>query len=426
MSRRALPGVFLCSVAGIVLWEVIARIYAGSFVFAGPLAVATYLVQHGGLITRAVIATASAATWGFVWGNIAAILMASVAFLLPRSQRVISAFALIVFCLPLVASGPILRVLYGTGDGPQITLAALAVYYTTYLALLVGLHAIPHSWSDLVHVYGKGRLTELFHIRARASLPYFIAGVQVAIPAAFLGAMIGEFTGAERGLGVLTLRAMRGLDVNATWAVATVAAGVVMIAYGIIGWLARRLIGYLPVLLLTPPHSNKPVRLWRQLLEIVVITIAAILVWHFLMEVFSLNRFFAKRPLDVWTYLTSTEGAMGTLYSALAETISLVIPGYFGGLVLGVGLAALLILIPRFATVALPISIALRSIPIITTAPLIVLALGRGASGTITIVAVMIFFPTLVTCLQGLRQAPAQIIDAVSYTHLTLPTILLV
>jgi ABC-type nitrate/sulfonate/bicarbonate transport system permease component len=50
-------------------------------------------------------------------------------------------------------------------------------------------------------------------------------------------------------------------------------------------------------------------------------------------------------------------------------------------------------------------------VPIITTAPLIVLALGRGATGTITIVAVMIFFPTLVACLQGLRQTPGQVID---------------
>jgi len=42
---------------------------------------------------------------------------------------------------------------------------------------------------------------------------------------------------------------------------------------------------------------------------------------------------------------------------------------------------------------------------------IIVLALGRGAAGTITIVAVMTFFPALVACLQGLRQAPGQVLD---------------
>jgi ABC-type nitrate/sulfonate/bicarbonate transport system permease component len=59
----------------------------------------------------------------------------------------------------------------------------------------------------------------------------------------------------------------------------------------------------------------------------------------------------------------------------------------------------------------MPLAIALRSVPIVTTAPLIVLALGRGATGTIAIVAVMTFFPTFVAALAGLRQMPAQVQD---------------
>ena len=78
----------------------------------------------------------------------------------------VAALALLVFCLPLVATGPILRVLFGPGDGPQVTLAALAVYYTTFLPLLVGLRAAPASWFDLVRSYGRGRLTELVQVRA--------------------------------------------------------------------------------------------------------------------------------------------------------------------------------------------------------------------------------------------------------------------
>lgn len=86
-------------------------------------------------------------------------------------------------------------------------------------------------------------------------------------------------------------------------------------------------------------------------------------------------------------------------------------PGYLAGLLLGAGVATVLVLLPELVRTVLPIAVALRSIPIITTAPLIVLALGRGVAGTVTIVAVMIFFPTLVACLQGLRQTPGQVRD---------------
>ena len=403
---RTLIWIMFC----VVLWEGIARIYPDSVLFVGPTAIASYVTSNAGLMSRAIWATFQNAAWGFVWGNLAAIFLASIAVLIPRAARLTSAFALLVFCLPLVATGPILRVIAGTGDVPQITLAALSVYYTTYLALLVGLRAIPQGLIDLVSVYGRDALTTLVTIRARASLPYLFVGLQISAPAAFLGAMIGEFTGAERGMGVLTLRAMRGLEAEATWALAIIAAGISILAYGLLGWVGRLLVGYRPALILSArqPTALRPV--WRRLLGFVGTAMFVLLVWQVSMDAFDLNRFFAKRPLDVATFLTGAE-ARTTLFAALAETLSMTVPGYVAGLVLGAGLAAALVLLPGTRRMVMPVAVALRAIPIITTAPLIVLALGRGATGTITVVAVMIFFPTLVACLQGLRQTPGQVVD---------------
>ena len=106
----------------------------------------------------------------------------------------------------------------------------------------MGLRAAPAGWFDIVRSYGRGRFAALVHVRARASLPYLFAGLQIAAPAAFLGAMVGEFTGAEAGMGVLTLRAMRSLDLGMTWALATVATGVSVLAFVAIGALSRRLL----------------------------------------------------------------------------------------------------------------------------------------------------------------------------------------
>ncbi|MEM7642911.1 MAG: ABC transporter permease subunit, partial [Pseudomonadota bacterium] len=216
----AIPWRLVGFLAVIVGWEILARANADSYILAGPLAVVAHLAGHAGLLVRATLTTLDNAVWGFLWGNLVAIGLAILVVLAPRLERLVAALALLVFCLPLVATGPILRVLYGAGDGPQITLASLAVFYTTFLALMVGLRAVPQSWLDLVRTHGRGAGAQLVHVRAAASVPYLIAGLQIAAPAAFLGAMIGEFTGAERGLGVLTIRAMRGLDVDATWAIA--------------------------------------------------------------------------------------------------------------------------------------------------------------------------------------------------------------
>ncbi|MCK0149456.1 ABC transporter permease subunit [Marivita sp. S6314] len=399
----------------LLAWEVLARVLDGAFVLAGPSAILSYLVEHAGLVWRALGATLTNAVLGFAIGNAVAIVLATTAIVVPRSEALIRGLALLVFCLPLVATGPILRVIFGPGPWPQITLAALAVYYTTLIPLLVGLRAVPSGWLDLVHSYGRGRVAALLHVRAHAALPYLVAGLQIAAPAAFLGAMVGEFTGAERGMGVLTIRAMRGMNVDMTWALATVATAVAVLSYLAIGWLARRALRQDPPIILAPPATPEgQARRLTGVTNLITIALAALILWWAMITGLNLNPFFAKGPAEVWSALiTSADAAetRQTLMQALSETAIFLLPGYVAGLASGAVLAMLIVLFPALAGTAMPLAIALRSVPIITTAPLVVLLLGRGAVGTVVLVAIMVFFPTFVACLHGLRQAPGRVLD---------------
>ena len=400
----------------LIAWEVVARLITGSFVLAAPSEVAVSLVQNAGLLTRALLVTGQSAVAGFVLGNLAAIALASVAVLLPRTERSVTAVALVVFCLPLVATGPVLRVVLGPGDAPQVVLAALAVYYTTMISLLVGLRAAPSGWFDVVRSYGRGKVSALRYIRARASLPYLIAGLQIAVPAAFLGAMVGEFTGAESGLGVLTIRASRDLDIQLTWALATVATVVSVIAYVVIGAIGRRFVTETPPIILAParPRASPGRRTRSALTTAGVVLVVIVVLWWGGIIVTGLNPFFARTPIDVALILSGAEdgGAVrDELLSALAETAALAVPGYLAGLAAGAGAAMLVVLVPQVAGITMPLAIALRAVPIVTTAPLVVLLLGRGTLGGITLVAIMVFFPTFIACLYGLRQAPGQALD---------------
>ncbi|MEM6635081.1 MAG: ABC transporter permease subunit [Pseudomonadota bacterium] len=397
----------------LVLWQVLAGAGDDNLLISSPMAILKYLAEHRVVLARATLETSKNAGLGFLWGNLAAVILAGCIIVVPSSGRFVSAVALLVFSVPLIASGPILRVLYGPGIGPQVTLAALAVYYTTFLALLVGLRAVPRSWVDLVAIYGHGPLVTLAKVRARASLPYLFAGLQIAAPAAFLGAMIGEFTGAERGLGVLTLRAMRGLETDATWTLAGLSALISILAYAALGRFRDWVVGYRPVILLSPPNEAGGRSRLMRLIEAPLIILLVLAIWQLSMDLAGLNSFFAKRPGDIWMFLREA-AHRETLFAAMGQTLVLALPGYIAGLFLGAGLAALLVLVPAAATATMPVAVALRSVPIITTAPLLLLAFGRGAVGTIVVVAVMIFFPTLVACLQGLRQTPGQIADVFS------------
>ncbi len=406
-------GPYLGPILALVIWELVARALSDAFVLAAPSAILIYLSDNAALMARALGVTLGNAAAGFVIGNLAAVALATLAVVWPRSDAMVRGLALLVFCLPLVATGPILRVVFGPGPWPQIVLAALAVYYTTLIPLLVGLRALPTGWLDLVRSYGRGRMAALIHVRAMAALPYLVAGLQIAAPAAFLGAMVGEFTGAERGMGVLTIRAMRGMNVEMTWALASVATAVAVLGYLAIGWIARLFMAdEPPVILAAPAEGGRKGS--RAFLTVLVVAAAMIVIWWGGLRLLNLSPFFAKGPWDVFEALFLAPDAAATrstLANALRETGVFLLPGYVAGLAAGAVLAMLVVLFPAISGTAMPVAIALRSVPIITTAPLVVLILGRGALGTVVLVAIMVFFPTFVACLHGLRQAPGRVMD---------------
>ena len=115
--------------------------------------------------------------------------------------------------------------------------------------------------------------------------------------------------------------------------------------------------------------------------------------------------------LAALTVAPEAAAARQALLEAAGQTAVLALPGYLAGLALGAGIAVMLSLVPVLSGLVTPLAVALRSVPIVATAPLVVLLLGRGAAGTIALVALMVFFPTFVACQHGLRQAPGQILD---------------
>ena len=207
---------------------------------------------------------------------------------------------------------------------------------------------------------------------AMAALPYLFTGLQIAAPAAFLGAMVGEFTGAERGMGVLTVRAIRALDVEMTWGLATVATAVAILAYVGIGALARR------VLLEAPPGDPRRAGPWQRegvwagWIDTGLVILLALGGWAGAIWAFGLNPFFAKGPgdvLDALVFAPDAAATRATIGAALAgERGVYLIPGYIAGLLAGGGARD-----PAHTRAGgppaqrMPLAIALRSVPIVTT-----------------------------------------------------------
>lgn len=212
-----------------------------------PFAVFSTLVEDGLAPYWSVFqVTITEALIGFAWGNAIALLLASTVLLVPKLETVVTQIAVVTYCLPIVAVGGIAIVILGgakrAGDpsATAIFLAALAVFFTTVVGALLGFKAADPASLDVVRVFGGGRYTQLVKVRLIAALPAILNALQIAVPTAFLGAVLGEYMGAtDRSVGILLIRLQGNLDSERVWAVFLLCAAVALIGYGLVGLLAR-------------------------------------------------------------------------------------------------------------------------------------------------------------------------------------------
>jgi len=190
--------------------------------------------------------TITEALIGYAWGNGIALLVAATVLLLPRIESVVVQIAVVSYCLPVVAVGGIAIVVLGgakrAGDpsATAIFLAALAVFFTTVVGALLGFRAADRSSLDVVRVYGGSRLTQLRKVRLIAATPAILNALQIAVPSAFLGAILGEYMGGtDRGVGITLIRLQGDLDSARVWAVFLLSAVVALIGYALVGLIAR-------------------------------------------------------------------------------------------------------------------------------------------------------------------------------------------
>ncbi|MEV6349017.1 ABC transporter permease subunit [Actinoplanes sp. NPDC051851] len=231
----------------LALWEIAGRtVFAESRAVPPPTAILAQLGTDGfAFYWPNVATTLSEAGRGWLWGNAIALLLAFLVVQIPFLERALMQLALVSYCLPVIAIGPVMAVIFD-GDTAKVILAAISVIFTTLVGALVGLRSADRTSLDLIRAYGGGRWTQLWRVRLRASLPSLFAGLRIAAPAAMLGAIIGEYLGSESGLGVAMINSQQSLAVERTWGIALVATALSGLAYGLTALVGRLLTPWAP------------------------------------------------------------------------------------------------------------------------------------------------------------------------------------
>jgi len=159
--------------------------------------------------------------------------------LVPPIEQLATQLAILSYCTPLLALGPIILVVFG-GRTPTVFLAAMYCFFTTMVGTVSGLRSADRTALDLVRAYGGGRWQQLWRVQLIAALPNTLAALKIAAPSAVLGAIIGEYLGGvDSGIGVALTAAQTSFNVPRTWGMAVAAALLAGLGYAVVALVAR-------------------------------------------------------------------------------------------------------------------------------------------------------------------------------------------
>lgn len=138
--------------------------------------------------------------------------------------------------VPKVALAPLLLVWIGFGIETKVVVAVLIAFFPVVISTVVGLKGVPRDMIDLGRSMALGPIPMFFKIRLPQALPSVFGGLKVSITLAVVGAVVGEFVGADRGLGYLILLSSGQLQMDIMFAAIVLLVVVGVALFAMVQW----------------------------------------------------------------------------------------------------------------------------------------------------------------------------------------------
>ncbi len=202
--RQTAPLVLIALLLG--LWQLVTalRLYP-TFIIPPPVDVLNTLInglRDGSLLYHASV-TISQMLIGL---GIGAFVGVTLGYVLGKSALLENVLAPVVLAFqstPVVAYAPLLVIWFGSGTTSKIIICALIVFFPLMMNTLVGVRSVPGDERDLMRLYAASRWQMFIKLEVPSALPVLLGGLKVSATLAVIGSVVGEFIGANAGLGFL-------------------------------------------------------------------------------------------------------------------------------------------------------------------------------------------------------------------------------
>jgi NitT/TauT family transport system permease protein len=229
-------------------WQIASGRFVDSLFLSNPVAVAMAFVRIviDGTLWWHLEVTLLEMTLGYVLGVVAGVAAAFVVSVIPYGRPIAQPIALMAFATPKVALAPLIIIWFGIGLLPKVILAAALVFFVVYFNTLAGIAAANREMMALLRLMSASPAAVFAKVVLPGAVPYIVTAMRITLPAALIGAIIGEFMSSSRGIGYLIAAASSRYDTAQVFAgIFSLVAFVLLLNSGV-NLLERRLLRWRP------------------------------------------------------------------------------------------------------------------------------------------------------------------------------------
>ena len=206
-------------------------------------------LRHGttyGPIWLQIWTTFKEAVLGFAFGVVAGVIVGVLLGQFRFFSEVLSPYIKVANAIPRIVLGSLFTVALGLGIAAKVSLAAVLVFFVVFFNAFQGVREVDRNLLNNARVLGASRRAITRHVVIPSALTWIIASLHVAFGLAIIGAIVGEFLGAQRGLGLVIANAQNNFNPDGVFAAMFIIAVLALTAEGLIGLLERRLLSWRP------------------------------------------------------------------------------------------------------------------------------------------------------------------------------------
>lgn len=233
-------------------WELVASLWIDPFFYSKPSLILDRLVEwftegtQFGSIWLQIFTTVQEAVLGFVIGTVAGVVLGT---LLGRSRYwadVLAPFIKALNAVPRIVLASLFIIWFGLGLSSKVATVVVLVFFAVFFNAFTGAREVDGNVIDNARILGASKRQILGSIVLPSATTWILSSLHTAFGFALIGAVVGEYAGASKGLGLLISNAQGTFDAAGIYAGMIIITVVALMAEWLIGVAENRLLKWRP------------------------------------------------------------------------------------------------------------------------------------------------------------------------------------